>query len=162
VVLNGGRQAGPPWEARAIGEDGLPAKEWQRPHMLVCKLCDLKACKAVADAIEERHQIRLEAASHKCCICGDIATNWVELACHSLWYYCDRHEAYGQNALHDWSAYWKKQTPSAVGTEAKPESHPCAMCGEPAKEYVDVHIRGWMCEQHSHVSVGCLSEKEKP
>lgn len=37
----------------------------------------------------------------------------------------------------------------------------CAMCGEPAKEWVDVRIRGWMCEQHSHVSMGCLSEKEE-
>jgi len=37
----------------------------------------------------------------------------------------------------------------------------CAMCGKPAKEWVDVRIKGWMCEQHSHVSVGCLSEKEE-
>ena len=90
-------------------------------------------------------------------------------------------KAQAMTANHIWGelreGYWKAHV---IGQDGLPESEPanqptfeikreflqckmarCAMCGEPAKEWVEVRIKGWMCEQHSHVSVGCLSEKEE-
>lgn len=128
------------WEVRAIGEDGLPkpvsasfepfcleckawlelpkgvrmrdcpscgktlrvayrgrkeAEEQSRPHLIVCKPCDLEACRDVVAATES-------------------------------------------------------------------ESHHCAMCGKPATEYVDVHIKGHMCDRHKVVSVGGLEGETDP
>ena len=108
------------WEVRAIGEDGLPvcgperlqpidliawvergakldgmlaraeAEERQRPRLLVCKPCDLEACKAVVDAIE------LE--SQKCAWCSDTATGWVEMRARK-WWHCDRCETWAREAM---------------------------------------------------------------
>ena len=61
---------------------------------------------------EEEKQIRLEAASHKCEICGDAATNWIERAdCKGIVpkdadakrYFCDRHEEWPR--LMDWPGF---------------------------------------------------------
>jgi len=41
------------WEARTIGEDGLPAKEHRRPRFIVCYPEDLEAARAVLDATEK-------------------------------------------------------------------------------------------------------------
>ena len=100
----------PHWEARTIGEAGLPR---QRSRLIVYEPCD-----------RERGRIG--------CVCPR----------------CELERSVAESNA-------TKLTEAAAPRQ-------CAMCGEPAKEYVDVHIRGWMCEQHSHVSVGCLSAKEEP
>jgi len=59
--------------------------------------------RAALDAMkptEEQKRIRPEAADHKCTICGGVATNWVAMRDRE-WYFCDRHEAWGQYVLSD-------------------------------------------------------------
>ena len=95
------------WEARAIGEDGLPVtrEQWQQ-------------------ITEEQKRIRSEAAPHKCAICGSIATNWVEMR-DRKWYFCDRHEAWGQYVLSD-HLRRRLEPLDPAGDPPRPESCHCA------------------------------------
>ena len=78
IVL--GERMGWHWEARAIGEDGLPVtrEQWQQ-------------------ITEERKRARTEAASHTCAWCGDIATGWIQIGTRK-WWHCDRCEAWAREA----------------------------------------------------------------
>ena len=107
---------------------------------------------------EEQKQIRAEAASHKCGICNEVATNWTQLYGWKA-YLCDQHEAWG-SYFRDGCLFCvpKEQARDTAEVESQPESHQCAMCDEPAKEWVDVHIKGYMCEQHKFVKLGCFSQ----
>lgn len=76
------------WEARAIGEDGLPVLHYvpDEANDEMARVLGLRH-----PLSEEQKQIRAEAASHRCAYCGGVATNWVEL-CGCKAYLCDQHE----------------------------------------------------------------------
>ena len=103
------------WKVRKIGEDGLPvdaAKSEAKPEPLT----------------EEQKQIRSEAAAHKCVICDNVGTSWVEMRDRE-WHFCDRHEAWGQYVLSD----HVRRNPKVLDTaDPPPRPESCAMCGEPA------------------------------
>ena len=45
--------------------------------------------------------------------------------------------------------------------ESIPEDRWCAMCSKPAMEYVDVHVKGWMCDDHKVVKLGCVPKDDE-
>jgi len=59
---------------------------------------------------EEQKSIRSEAASHKCVICDEAATNWVEIA-YRKYYFCDRHENWQTLTLEAKIAAWQEEHP---------------------------------------------------
>ena len=153
------------WMKRGAELDGMlaraEAEERSRPRLLVCKPCDLEACKAVMDASEEQHRVRSETASHKCTICGDPAVNWLDFprfwnkdkdASEDRMYLCTLHDECQLMIDSERLGRTVKEIVSAIRScecaEAKSKSHECAWCGDIATGWIQIGTcKWWHCDR---------------